>query len=280
MFARMLLPRGVAYEGRYRGDCLAALSIFRKPGAKDARGEAPWGGLGRAAHADGARAECAAFWIRAHVDLEGIHEPTLRAEHAMNHEADRLAVAAAKGASPRPAVVGCDTEALNGQIAWPKTAVAVPDARDPVRAKRVRASAHGSLGKKPQGPQHEWAVDRYGDAWCTKCLRHKRELGARGRDDCAEALAVVRAVSKASLGHSIVAMTIAGTDALLSHCTRCGGFAVSSMRLLAQQCRPRPPAAQPARSAILNGKHPKSGAKLGPHRSVRSWHEAAQAPDD
>jgi hypothetical protein len=69
MYARMLLPRGAVYEGRHRGDCLAALSVFRKPGGKDARAEALWGGLGRAAHADGARAECAAEWIRAHVDL-------------------------------------------------------------------------------------------------------------------------------------------------------------------------------------------------------------------
>ena len=90
---------------------------------------------------------------------------------------------------------------------------------------------------------------------------------------------VVRAAAKAELGHSIIAAAIQGSDAVLAHCIKCGGLAVSSMRLLGQRCRPRAPADQPARKAIANGRHPKTGARLGATWTVRAWHAAAQ-PDE
>ena len=160
------------------------------------------------------------------------------------------------------------------------TAVSILDAWEPVRAARVRGVGQRAHGAQPRGPQHEWVGDRHGDTWCTKCLRHKRDVDTRERGACVEAPAVVRAAPKAGLGHSIIAAAIEGSEAVLAHCTKCGGFAVSSMRLLGQTCRPRAPADQPARKAIADGKHPKTGARLGATWAVRAWREAARAPDD
>ena len=248
MYARMLLPKSVPYTGRHRGYCRATLSVFRNPSGRDAGADVAWGGLGKAARANGAREACDATWIRAHVDLASVADPIVRAEHEMNHEADRLTATAARAAAPPTAAAEWFVAELGSQVNWLKTAMSILDAWEPARA--VRAKSRGQQrARQPLGPQHAWVGDTRGDTWCAKCLRHKREVGTRDRGGCSEAPEVVRAAARAELEHSITAANIEGSDAVLAHCTKMRWL--SSVVVAAT--RPNVPPTRPCRPASEEG---------------------------
>ena len=72
----------------------------------------------------------------------------------------------------------------------------------------------------------------------------------------------------AGLGHRLVAADIASERRPLLACLRCGGYAITLPRLLTLPCRPRAPSAQPFRSRLSSGWHPRLPVRIGPMRVV------------
>jgi hypothetical protein len=229
MMARLHLATDSPYVGRYRGDNVGALTLFRDPAGKDAASTVQWGGLARAIVQQHPRGRDAlrADWVKAHVEIGSLGGALDKVEeHTMNNHVDRLAGIAAAEAGPPSAAVLAYSAALDAHVKWVRAGVHMlalwPVLQKLQRVATAEAGDERLRGRIAPAGVHKWSwgrIDAAGNGWgfrCLGCLRTCSKLECKARSHCGEVPAVVKSASHAALMHAIVIAKVGGSTEVVA----------------------------------------------------------------